>query len=373
MRPRLPLALALFALPLLVAAGCSGGAPAPIGAAPETFTPDALAAHSHDDDDAFDDSALNFLIVGDWGRNGFFNQRDVAIAMGRTGEEIKSEFTISTGDNFYVSGVTSTDDPKWYRSFEAIYTAPILQKGWYVTLGNHDWQGDIDAQIDYTGVSRRWYLPARYYAETLLVSDTTEVLFVFLDTTPLSEPDENRRKYNKTERWDREAQLAWLDETLATSDAEWKIVVGHHPIYVGSTRYEDNPRLIELLVPIFEEHGVQVYFAGHDHNLQHLRPEGSPVDYFVSGAGSLTRGVVETPNTLFGVRTSGYMAASFVANELHVNSYDEDGALLYATTVPKSRPDTHTPREIEAETDLSDPEVRRDLEAAEDDDGDGSF
>ena len=346
--------------------------PAPVGSTPEAFAPETLEAYTTPDG-AFDEGGLNFLIVGDWGRNGFFNQRNVGRAMGVTADEIDARFTISTGDNFYTEGVQSTEDPKWERSFEDIYDAESLMHPWYATLGNHDWQGDYTAQIAYSDVSERWNLPARYYTHTERLPGGQTALFVYLDTTPLSEPDENRRKYEQTEDWDREAQLAWLRETLAGSDADWKIVSGHHPIYVGSTRYEDNPRLIELLVPIFEEHGVQVYFAGHDHNLQHLRPEGSPVDYFVSGAGSLTRGVVETPNTLFGVRTSGYMAASFVANELHVNSYDEDGALLYATTVPKSRPDTHTPREIEAETDLSDPEVRRDLEAAEDDDGDGSF
>ena len=63
---------------------------------------------------------------------------------------------------------------------------------------------------------------------------------------------------------------------MGESEAAWKIVAGHHPIYVGSTSYSDNQRLIDLLVPLFEAYGVQAYFAGHDHNLQHHRPEGSP-------------------------------------------------------------------------------------------------
>ena len=368
---RSPLALGAALLVAAHALGCGAGVPPAVGTRVEALTGVSKAPFAQPIAEAFAPEAMNFLIVGDWGRNGFFNQRDVAVSMGVIGEEIGSRFTISTGDNFYIAGVQTTEDTKWDRSYENIYTAPSLQSRWYVTLGNHDWQGDYVAQIDYTSVSPRWYLPARYYTETLAVDDTTEALFVYLDTTPISEREPNARKYERTEDWDPDAQLAWLDATLAASRAQWKIVVGHHPIYVGSVRYEDNPRLIEDLVPIFERHGVQAYFAGHDHNLQHHRPEGSPVDYFVSGAGSLTRGVVQTPNTLFALRVSGFMAASLTPQALYVHAHDEDGALVYAANVPRFRPDRHTDQDIQRETDLSDPENRRDQEAAEEDDGEG--
>ena len=322
----------LLALVVGTLAACSGPGEA-VGSRLDQFL-------TREDDPApFDTTAFNFLVLGDWGRNGFFNQADVARGMGEIGREIGSRFTISTGDNFYISGVDDVDDSKWRLSYEDIYTAPALQSRWYVTLGNHDWQGEIQPQIDYTRQSDRWYMPERYFAETLAVNDTTDVLFVFLDTTPLSEPDENRGKYKNTELWDRDLQTAWLDSTLATSDAAWKIVVGHHPIYVGSIRYTDNARLIERIVPILEARGAQAYFAGHDHNLQHHRPEGANVDYFVSGAGSLTREVLQTPNTLFALRTPGFMAVSMARNQMFVNAYDEDGQLVYATTVPRRRGD----------------------------------
>ena len=324
---RLPSAL-LAALALLW--GC--GTPQPVGQRVPDY--EALAA---DGPAPFDSTALNFLVVGDWGRNGFFNQAEVADAMGVVGERVRSQFTVSTGDNFYLAGVTGVDDVKWDRSYENIYTAPVLQSRWYVTLGNHDWQGDVPAQIAYTETSDRWYLPAQYYAETIPVDDETDALFVFLDTNPLAYPEDYRRRFSDSGDWDEEGQLAWLEETLGASDAAWKIVVGHHPIYVGSTAYSDNQRLVERLVPIFERTGVQAYFAGHDHNLQHHRPEGSPVDYFVSGAGSLTRQVVETPNTLFALRVPGFMAVSMTRNRMAVQAYDEDRALVYTAEVPLQR------------------------------------
>ena len=301
---------ALLSLPALavalLAAGC--GTPQPVGSRlPEI----PFGQPGADAPAPFDTSAFNFLIVGDWGRNGFFNQAEVAAGMGRVGERIRSRFTISTGDNFYTSGVTGLDDVKWERSYERIYTAPALQSRWYSVLGNHDWQGNVPAQIAYTATSDRWYMPAQYFAEEMTYGpDSTTVLFAFLDTTPLAYPPEYEDRFDDSGDWDVDRQLEWLEDTLSASDAAWKIVVGHHPIYVGSVRYSDNQRLIERLVPIFEEHGVQAYFAGHDHNLQHHRPDGSPVDYFVSGAGSLTREVIQTPNTLFALRTPGFMAGS---------------------------------------------------------------
>ncbi len=323
--------LALVLLTALVA-GC--GTPQPVGQ--RVPDPESMAEAGPA---PFDSTALNFLIVGDWGRNGFFNQAEVADAMGVVGERVESQFTISTGDNFYLAGVTGVDDVKWVRSFEAIYTAPVLQSRWYVTLGNHDWQGDVPAQIAYTETSERWYLPAQYYAETLALDDETDVLFAFIDTNPLAYPESYKARFSDTGDWDVDGQLAWLERTLADSDATWKIVVGHHPIYVGSVRYSDNERLVERLVPIFERTGVQAYFAGHDHNLQHHRPDGSPIDYFVSGAGSLTREVVETPNTLFALRTPGFMAVSMTRTRMDVQAYDEDERLVYATIVPVRRGD----------------------------------
>ena len=68
--------------------------------------------------------SLNFLAVGDWGREGNFHQRDVAVRMGESAQELGARFVISVGDNFYEDGVASVDDPAWQKSFEGVYDAP---------------------------------------------------------------------------------------------------------------------------------------------------------------------------------------------------------------------------------------------------------
>jgi tartrate-resistant acid phosphatase type 5 len=54
--------------------------------------------------------------------------------MGRKAEAMCSEggcpdFVVSTGDNFYESGLVSVDDPRFAASFTNVYTHPRLQVG----------------------------------------------------------------------------------------------------------------------------------------------------------------------------------------------------------------------------------------------------
>ena len=103
--------------------------------------------------------------------------------MGSTAAEISSRFVISVGDNFYEDGVANVSDPQWQTSFERIYTHPALSTPWHVILGNHDYQGNVDAQLAYSARSRRWSLPSPYYTRTETLADGTTVEFFFLDTS----------------------------------------------------------------------------------------------------------------------------------------------------------------------------------------------
>nr|GMD23380.1 purple acid phosphatase 3-like [Ipomoea batatas] len=75
--------------------------------------------------------SLSVMVVGDWGRKGTYNQSQLAVQMGKIGEEKDIDFAISTGDNFYDNGLSGIDDTAFDESFTHIYTAPSLQKQWY--------------------------------------------------------------------------------------------------------------------------------------------------------------------------------------------------------------------------------------------------
>lgn len=179
------------------------------------------------------DRPFTFLVVGDWGRNGAQHQRDVAEAMGRIAAESGARFVLSVGDNFYENGVRSADDPQWRTSFEAIYTAPSLQVPWFVALGNHDYKGNPQAQLDYAAKSARWKMPRRYYQLSGADLGAPELDLFVIDTSPLVH--EYREKVDapiaaNVATQDTNAQLAWLDRSLGASTAPIKIVAGHHTL-----------------------------------------------------------------------------------------------------------------------------------------------
>jgi tartrate-resistant acid phosphatase type 5 len=278
--------------------------------------------------------ALNFLIVGDWGRRGEPDQQDVATQMAKTAHALGARFVISVGDNFYEDGVASVQDVLWQESFEDVYTQPSLQVPWYAILGNHDYHRNCDAQVAYSQTSPRWRMPARYFMQSHQLDKDTTADFFYLDTTPMVgiyySPffEEDTRHQVITQNVP--TQLAWLKAALATSKAQWKFVIGHHPIYSGG-EHGDTAELIEHILPLLHEYGVQAYFNGHDHDLQHLM--AGDVNLFCSGAGSQVRPTRQTAHTKFAKSSPGFMAVSLGPVKSYIRMIDSQGKLLYTTKI----------------------------------------
>jgi acid phosphatase len=276
---------------------------------------------------------LNFLVFGDWGRNGEPDQREVAAQMGVAAQDIAAKFIISVGDNFYEHGVAGVDDPQWQTSFETVYTAPSLQAPWHVILGNHDYHGNCDAQIAYHQTSPRWNMPARYYTRTEPIDADHHAEFFYLDTTPMAKAgDDLAVPLLHLHSQKNDQQVAWLEAALAASTAPWKIVVAHHPVYSGGG-HGDTPFIVEHILPLLQKYQVQVYFNGHDHDLQHL--QAGKVNLFCSGAGSKVRPTSNTPHTKFAKSCSGFTAVALHADQMDVRMIDDHGQLLYTATVPR--------------------------------------
>ena len=276
---------------------------------------------------------LRFMVIGDWGRQGHPGQRELACRMGQVAERSPVDFIISTGDNFYDTGVASVEDPHWQHSFEEIYKAPGLQVPWHSVLGNHDYDGNVQAQLDYTQRSTRWHMPDRYYHFHQPIGEE-EALFVFMDTSPfisnyfLVEPKPAIMAQNSVR------QLRWLEEVLASSQARWKIVIGHHPVYSSSPFHGNSPELIEVFEPLFETYKVDVYLCGHEHDLQLHQPEGH-THYLVSGAGSEIRETGRQPFTCFSASASGFAVLTLRNDRLRIEFVDHAGSILYQRQVVK--------------------------------------
>jgi len=294
-----------------------------------------------------DNFTLHFMALGDWGRNGEYDQTTVAKQMGNWGAEHPLDFVISVGDNFYPKGVVSEFDPLWHYSFENVYTAHSLQCDWYPVLGNHDYHTDVDAQIRYGKISRRWDMPARYYSKEINLTKggdkedevakeakkdkvKAKALLIFMDTDPFLH--ESKAEYV-------EKQMAWLNDTFknASADVVWKIVIGHHPYHTVGPRITnyDTLTMRKALTQTFEDNKVDVYLSGHEHSLQHFKPEGY-THQFISGAGSELTGVTAgVPNSRFAASEHGFMYFSMDAKRLNVQAINMDGKVLYQTELTK--------------------------------------
>ncbi len=275
----------------------------------------------------------SFAVLGDWGRD-TPEQHHVAAAMGRAAAAARSDFVLAIGDNFYSDGVASVDDPLWRSVFEGVYTHPALQVPWYALLGNHDYRGNPQAQIDYAATSKRWRMPARYYrvADPALARADVELLTI--DTSPFVERYRSNDGVigSNTRSQDTDAQLAWLDATLSGSRAKWKVVTGHHPIRSGGSGHGDQPEIIARVLPILKRHGVQAYIAGHDHDLQHIRRDG--IDMIQCGGGMEARPVVAVEGTRFCRAAAGFGMVQVAGDLLSFDLRDERGASLYSASVP---------------------------------------
>ena len=280
-------------------------------------------------------NSIDFLVVGDWGRNGEFHQKDVAEQMGLEATKNHSNFVLSMGDNFYPDGVISTTDPQWNKSFEDIYTNYSLNIPWFTAFGNHDYRGNIQAQLDYSKVSQRWRTTERYYSfEKTIPNSSEKALFVFIDTNPFDETL-SRNSHSDLASQNKEAQLEWLEKTLATSTASWKIVIGHHPLYTTGVRRDKMLDVRKVFLPIFEKHKVNAYLAGHEHDLQHQKPEGF-THYLVNGAGSEIRPVTQDEKqTKFPISDHGFMSKQLQKDALHLQVINFEGKPLYQTTISK--------------------------------------
>ena len=274
---------------------------------------------------------LDFVVIGDWGREGRSRQREVARQMGRSAAAIGSRFVISVGDNFYEDGVASVADPQWESSFERIYDDAALMTPWHVILGNHDYQGDAQAQLDYAAKSSRWSLPARYYTRVETLADGTLVEFFFLDTSRYILEYLHRPKV-RVQGQDKQAQLDWLERALAGSKAAWKIVVGHHQLYTVTGQDHDYPEMIGPFEPLLDRYGVCAYINGHEHNLEHIAVDG--VHYITCGAGSATSSVVAPPPGQFASDHHGFMTMRLEAEALGFGFVDDSGTVLYQASIP---------------------------------------
>lgn len=229
---------------------------------------------------------VNVLAMGDWGNGGPW-QKAVAQTIERyVQSEVSSgrriDAMLLAGDNFYVKQLNGPGDPQFKRIFEDMYDPKVLDFPFYASVGNHD--HDLDKYLSELAYTRahpesRFKLPALWYRLELPQADPVVTIFMLDSTKPRLAP----------QQWHEET--AWLrDELSKPRKTRWTIAVAHHPFFSNGD-HGDNGELRSEWGELFQQHGVDLYIAGHDHDLQHLEVPGWDATSFilVGGGGATTR------------------------------------------------------------------------------------
>lgn len=259
------------------------------------------------------------LAVGDSGHRAKFSrwvtpQRAVGDALWSTHRSDPADYLLLLGDNFYPDGLEEREaeariamnlvaplcgfldlsaplgpklEPSCGEPPERRRPIPLR-----AVLGNHDWRAPESPKLERELIPR--YLANFVLKEDLAWVEETEagVSLVFFDSTPGRSPE----------------GAAQLRDALAAARGPWRVVVSHHPIEASSDGDLLRGAIAEAGVP------VQLWLAGHDHNLQLAEPgRPGPALMAIAGSGSHPTGAkYDIPGRRFFARSLGYARIDLV-------------------------------------------------------------
>jgi len=300
--------------------------------------------------------SLRTFIIGDWGGLPIkpyttLYERSTAEQMGKMADLYGPSRIFALGDNFYYHGVRNEFDPRFNATYESVYTAKSLQIPWDMIAGNHDHEGNITAQIEYSKHSERWNFPSPYYYKEYEIDSAGHKLgIVYIDTVLLcgdsqhddlhTQPKGPRDTAAADEQWE------FIEQKLADSKADYLFAAGHYPIF-SIAEHGPTKCLIDGLQPLLEKYSANGYFCGHDHNLQHLQytppKTNKTLDYYLSGMAnfidsSKAHALFVPKNSLkfHAADTSskgGFLYAETTAKNMTLTFIDANGKNLYSNVV----------------------------------------
>ncbi len=273
---------------------------------------------------------FSFLVFGDSGK-GSRAQYRLGEVMAAT--QPPPDFLLHTGDVVYPDGARR----RYEERFFAPYRPLLARVSFWPCLGNHDVDDDGAAepycevftlpQNGPPGLPPEHHYWFEYGAARIAVVDT-----------------------NVSAATLRDHVAPWLRDLLSTEPPpRWRFVSLHHPPYTGG-KYLPNAAVQAHLVPIFEAHGVDVVFCGHDHSYQRIgplsggaaAPAGEGVLYIITAAGGASlyqpRGPLPGYVAVFDNTHFSFTQVIVDGDELRLRQIDVDGHTLDEFTLVKPAP-----------------------------------
>lgn len=241
-----------------------------------------------------------FIAFGDWGAGTQF-QKDVAHQIALQYEKAPFDAAILLGDNFYETG----DVKKHGKAYFTDMYQPLIQHhvDFIVALGNHDvLMGHQAEQAEFFG------MPGYYYTV-----HKPQIDFFIINTNDFGR--------NQVEQ-------QWLKKELAQSQAPWKIVAGHAPIY-SSGEHGYSVSLHNTLEPLLVKYKVDMYLAGHDHDYERFKPINGVQHIVSGGGGAYLRGFDKIlPESLVRLKIHHFLSFELKQDTLRMQVIDKTGQVV---------------------------------------------
>jgi predicted MPP superfamily phosphohydrolase len=265
---------------------------------------------------------FSFIVLGD---SGWGDPR--SNAQGLIAQRIAAEqpaLVIHTGDLVYPVGSFEY----YQRNYFNYYSTIMATVPFFPCPGNHDY--DMPNASPYVAVHSvpTNGVPApdrgRYYSY-----DWGNAHFVSIDAHHCLERAVNGNG----------PMLRWLENDLRSTRQFWRIVYFHYPPYATGQNVNDPQSMWarQHVVPILENHGVQLVFSGHEHSYQRSLPirksnfvaPGTGTNYITSGGGgAILYAVPDKPMIAFARSMYHYLTADVQGTRITIRSILQDGVEL---------------------------------------------
>lgn len=267
------------------------------------------------------EEAFSFILIGDTQKNPKITGKIATLAWQR-----RPNFVVHLGDVVD----NGPDKKEWVHELFGPAKELLSRVPMYPCIGNHE--------KNHAHYYRYFSLPAPEYYYSFRYGNAE---FFSLDT--------NKKVGPGTE------QFKWLDEQLGKSDAKWKFVYHHHPVYTsddddyGNT-WKGNPsyqgdRNARSLVELYEKHRVDMVFTGHVHFYERSWPiRAGKIDrekgtlYLISGGGGGRLENFAPVPTFFKAQCRSeyhYCYATIQGGKFSLRAFDHQGMLFDTFDVDK--------------------------------------
>ncbi len=272
-------------------------------------------------------SSLRLFALGDTGTGGESQLRVAAAMEERCKAGSGASAILLLGDNAYDHGFSSVDDPQWQTKVLGPFGSECL-KGLpiYPVLGQADYKGNPQAEIDFSLVNSRWRFPNRFY--DVRFGDLLQLVAFDSQMAELC----LRPAY---------CTVDFLASNIRPRHAVWTFVMAHHPLGSSSGQgFSFTGGFSRLTLKPYLCNKVDLWLSGHARHLEHRQPEGCQLELFVSGGGGgeLFKVAPGDAESRFAEATNGFLELDLDAEKLTARFIDDSGKVLYETTkLPQPR------------------------------------